>query len=205
MQKITESWTIWNAVVFQALLLTFQVTLYFGCEKFQKNFHNVLRPVDAKIPFQPGWVYIYVLWFPLIAVFPLSLFLFRRSLYLLYILSIITDILLSVCFYMIYPTTFDRPQPPQTLTGRAMKLVYKSSYRGVNCMPSLHCSQCFLIIAAALLCTELPFWQKCGYIALSAGIIYSTVATKQHALIDMITALPTAAVSMLIGWGLYRL
>ena len=38
-------------VLVQAILLSFQILLYFGCELFQTRIHDVKRSVDEKIPF----------------------------------------------------------------------------------------------------------------------------------------------------------
>ena len=50
----------------QAIFLAIQCVVYFGVEKFEGPPHDIYRKIDEKIPFQPAWVYIYILWFPLI-------------------------------------------------------------------------------------------------------------------------------------------
>ena len=118
-------------ILVQGILLSFQTVLYFGCEFFQRSIHDVKHPVDDKIPFLPWTVLPYCLWFPLIAFYPFVVF--RTDPY-------------SYCSYLIYPTSFQRPVPPAGFWGNFMKFVYRGSYRGLNCAPSLHCSSCFLVI-----------------------------------------------------------
>ena len=139
-------------VLVQAILLFFQILLYFGCELFQRRIHDVKRPVDAKIPFLPWTVLPYCFWFPLIAVYPLVVFQTDPYSYCSYLMTMVIEIVFSVACYLIYPTSFQRPVPPDGFWGDFMKLIYHGSYRGLNCAPSLHCSSCFLIICTSFIC-----------------------------------------------------
>lgn len=186
-------------VTAQALLLGGQCVIYFGSEKFQKNPHNVYRAIDRRIPFVPAWVFAYVLWFPLIALFPLAAYYADTAVYERYISAILADNVGSVLIYLIYPTTFARPEPPHTWTGWCLKLVYRGSYRGLNCAPSLHCSQCYLVILSCFICPALPLFVRMLSCVVAVLIVISTVCTKQHALIDVLTAVPMAALCWLIG------
>ena len=80
------------AVIFQAILLLVQTGLYFGIQKFEGPAHDVSCSIDKKIPYWPYSVFIYVLWFPLIAVFPLCLYSHSMDIYWIYIISIVEDI-----------------------------------------------------------------------------------------------------------------
>ena len=130
----------------QIILLIFQGVSYFGCEIFQHHFHNVKCKYDDYIPFLPYSGMIYLLWFPLIFLFPIVLGYYDHDIYHDYILAMILEIILSVICYLIYPTTFDRPK----CDNKLMNVIYKGSFRGVNCAPSLHCSSCYLVIYSAI-------------------------------------------------------
>lgn len=185
-----------------AALLTGQIILYFGCECFQHRMHNVLRPIDAKVPFVEASVLVYVLWFPLIVLLPLGLYACEPMAYAVYYPAMALEVLVSVACYLIYPTTFERPVPSDTWAGRLMKRVYQGSFRGVNCAPSLHCSSCYLAILAALTCPGMLLLVRILVIVVSLGIVASTMTTKQHAVIDAVTALPVALACWLIGRAL---
>jgi hypothetical protein len=200
MKSAVGSWTVQQAVIVQAILLAVQGILYFGSSYARKSYCNVMRKIDGHIPFYPPSVFVYILWFPLIAAFPLMLFQFSRAVYLCYLLSILTGVAVSVTVYLIFPTGFERPVPPDTLSGRVLKAVQKSDSRGVNCLPSLHCIQCFTVIWFACACTEMPLLLRAGSVLLSLCITASTVLTKQHTLIDVIAAVPAAACSILSGY-----
>ena len=186
-----------KVVIVQAVLLVFQIIMYFGCEYFQSGFHDVKRDIDDKIPFVEWSVLVYVLWFPLIALFPIALFYVNEEYYVFYITAMFMEVVLSVICYMIYPTTFKRPKPSDKLSGKLMAIVFKGSYRGVNCAPSLHCSSCYLIIFTALMAMH----NVTGIISIivAVAIVISTMTTKQHTVIDVLSAIPMFAVCAFIG------
>ena len=186
-----------KVVIVQAVLLVFQIIMYFGCEYFQSGFHDVKRDIDDKIPFVEWSVLVYVLWFPLIALFPIALFYVNEEAYVFYITAMFMEVVLSVICYMIYPTNFKRPKPSDKLSGKLMAIVFKGSYRGVNCAPSLHCSSCYLIIFTALMAMH----NVTGIISIivAVAIVISTMTTKQHTVIDVLSAIPMFVVCAFIG------
>jgi len=183
----------------EILLLGLQTLLYFGVEAFEGKPHNVAKKIDGHIPFVPAFVYIYVLWFPLILLFPLALFQANPMAYARYQTAILLDIALSLVCYLVYPTSFARPEAPDTVSGRAMKLVFRGSYKGLNCAPSMHCSMCYLVLHCGGAPPGLPPAVAAIAVPVALGIVISTLFTKQHVLIDALTALPLAAVCILIG------
>jgi hypothetical protein len=183
----------------EILLLGLQTLLYFGVEAFEGKPHNVAKKIDGHIPFVPAFVYIYVLWFPLILLFPLALFRANPMAYARYQTAILLDIALSLVCYLVYPTSFARPEAPDTVSGRAMKLVFRGSYKGLNCAPSMHCSMCYLVFHFVGATPGLPPAVAAIAVPVALGIVISTLFTKQHVLIDALTALPLAAVCILIG------
>lgn len=183
----------------EILLLGLQTLLYFGVEAFEGKPHNVAKKIDGHIPFVPAFVYIYVLWFPLILLFPLALFRANPMAYARYQTAILLDIALSLVCYLVYPTSFARPEAPDTVSGRAMKLVFRGSYKGLNCAPSMHCSMCYLVLHFVGATPGLPFAVAAIAVPVALGIVISTLFTKQHVVIDALTALPLAAVCILIG------
>lgn len=183
----------------EILLLGLQTLLYFGVEAFEGKPHNVAKKIDGHIPFVPAFVYIYVLWFPLILLFPLALFQANPMAYARYQTAILLDIALSLVCYLVYPTSFARPEASDTVSGRAMKLVFRGSYKGLNCAPSMHCSMCYLVLHFVGATPGLPFAVAAIAVPVALGIVISTLFTKQHVVIDALTALPLAAVCILIG------
>ncbi|MGN0658809.1 MAG: hypothetical protein ACI4LA_04305 [Emergencia sp.] len=189
-----------NAIILQIILLAFQALLYFGLQKFEGPAHDVSCSLDEKIPYRPYSIFVYILWFPMIFFFPLCLYYHARGLYTIYIISIIADILMSTAVYMIYPSTFERPKTPDGFIGWVMGIVYRCDYKGKNCMPSMHCSMCFIIIFAAAVSMDCCPPLYAGFLVLSVLIVISTLLTKQHVIIDVVTGLFAAAVSLGLGF-----
>ena len=187
-----------NVIIRQIIILIFQVVLYFGCEFFQKNPKNMDLPIDKKIPALPYFALIYVLWFPLIAIFPISLFKAAENLYELYVICWIADIVISVIIYLAYPTTCTRPKDLEDIKGGWMlKILYKFSYKGLNCSPSMHCSISTLVLIFALTAFTMPINLRIIYSTTALGIILSTLFTKQHVLVDLVTGALLALVIFL--------
>ena len=183
----------------EILILGLQTLLYFGVEAFEGKPHNVAKKIDGHIPFVPAFVYIYVLWFPLILLFPLALFQADPMAYARYQTAIVLDIALSLLCYLVYPTSFARPEAPDTVSGRAMKLVFRGSYKGLNCAPSMHCSMCYLVLHFVGATPGLPVAVAAIAVPVALGIVISTLFTKQHVVIDALSAIPLAAVCILVG------
>ena len=186
-------------ILVQGILLALQTLLYFGCEFFQSKIHNVKRSVDDKIPFLPWTVLPYCFWFPMIAFYPLIVFRTDPCSYCGYLMTMVMEIVLSVVCYLIYPTSFQRPVPPDGFWGNFMKFVYHGSYRGLNCAPSLHCSSCFLVICVSFTCAGMSLWVRGFTVSIAIMIVLSTLTTKQHTLIDVLTAVPLFLISRILG------
>lgn len=186
-------------ILVQGILLSLQTLLYFGCEFFQSKIHDVKRPVDDKIPFLPWTVLPYCFWFPMIVFYPLIVFRTDPHSYCGYLTTMVMEIVLSIVCYLIYPTSFQRPVPPDGFWGKFMKFVYHSSYRGLNCAPSLHCSSCFLVICVSFICAGMSLWVRGFTVSIAIMIVLSTLTTKQHTLIDVLTAVPLFLISRILG------
>lgn len=186
-------------ILVQGILLALQTLLYFGCEFFQSKIHDVKRPVDDKIPFLPWTVLPYCFWFPMIVFYPLIVFRTDPHSYCGYLTTMVMEIVLSIVCYLIYPTSFQRPVPPDGFWGKFMKFVYHSSYRGLNCAPSLHCSSCFLVICVSFTCAGMSLLVRGFTVSIAIMIVLSTLTTKQHTLIDVLTAVPLFLISRILG------
>lgn len=175
-------------------LLIFQSVTYFGVQKLEGPAHDVKISADERIPYRPAFIFIYVLWYPMIAFFPMVLYCYSPGGFAEYMVMIILDILISLLIYMVYPTSFERPEPDDGFLGRIMTIVYRCDYKGKNCMPSMHCSMCFIIMFSALSCSRMDIWLQIPVCVLAALIVVSTVMTKQHVIVDVAAAFALALV-----------
>ena len=189
-------------VFFQAVLLAVQGVSYLLIQHTRRPVHDMKRAIDEKIPFLPGFIFAYVLWYPLIAIFPVAVYHFAEggtTIYQSYVISIITDIVISLLVYWYYPTGFRRPMVTgDTLPEKLLRRMYVMDYKGLNCMPSMHCSQCFIILYYCFAAQSLGAWAGIAA-GLALLITVSTVFTKQHVLVDVLTAIPLAGVCIFAG------
>lgn len=189
-------------IIVTAALLTLQTASYFGVQKLEGPAHDVKSRVDDKIPYKPGFIFVYIMWYPLIAVFPEILYYFSSGDYAEYIIMILTDIAISLIVYIVYPTSFERPAPKNDVLGRIMRIVYRCNYKGKNCMPSMHCSMCFIIIMSAVSCDAMEVGIRSAVCVLAVLIICSTLLTKQHVAVDVAAALILAFICRAVSIGL---
>lgn len=88
----------------------FHLVTYFGSQYLEGEPHTVGGALDERIPFHPGWIYIYSSWFVLLLGVPALLNIVAPELCLKYWLAHSIDQLLSNIIYLIYPTTFEQPR-----------------------------------------------------------------------------------------------
>ena len=176
--------------------MTLHLFLYFGSQYWEGEPHTVGWRLDERIPVVPGFIYIYCSWFLMLVLVPLALYRADPVTALRYLLADVFDQFISFAVFMLYPTTFDRPAPAgKGLTHLLFRIVYGANHRFLNCIPSVHCSASMLFILAALRCPLLPGWQLAAIAIMALLIIVSTVLVKQHMLIDVLTAVPTAVLA----------
>ena len=190
---------IYRLVIAQTVLLGFQIVIYFGVEIFEKDPHDVSSEIDGKIPLVPITALLYILWFPLIALFPVFLYGGDPEQYGIYMASVVADIIISAIIYLAYPTTFERAEPPQVVGSRLLKLIYRASFKGMNCVPSLHCSLCYIVIACSFAAVGLSPAVRAVAIITAVLIVISTLTTKQHVMSDVVSELPVAAIAVAAG------
>ena len=190
-------WILWTAVS------VFHFLVYFGSQYLEGEPRTVGWRIDERIPFLPGFVYVYCSWFVLLLALPLLLNAFAPAVCLRYLIANALDLTVSVSCFLLRPTTFQRPEPKgRGLTLFAIRTVYRSNHRFLNCAPSVHCSLALLFVFSLLAAPAVPLALRLGLSAHSLLIVVSTVLVKQHVLLDVVTAIPTAALCWLLS-GLF--
>ena len=176
-----------------------QTILYLGVEIFEGEPHDVSGKIDSRIPMKPAFLLIYITWFPLIAITPILLYYSDRNVFMIYMAAMAVEIIISVATYLIYPTTFTRPSSD----SKAVKLMRFLSFKQINCAPSMHCSMSYIVIFAAVISGLSP-WVIVILAIDGIMIPISTLFTKQHVVIDVLTAIPYAVVAWIVGLICYN-
>ena len=135
-------------------------------------------PLDDKIPFLPGFILAYVLWYPFL-IFPGF------------------SISLTIC--MIWPNCqLLRPSvvDTSTLCGWLVNAIY-SADTPTNVLPSMHVVGCMAVLAVMF---DSKYLKKVRIpaVIIAAAICAATVFVKQHSILDVFAALALSLVLYLI-------
>lgn len=163
-------------------------------------------PLDAHIPFLPGFVIPYLLWFPywvgtLLYGLILEPRLFKRT--MRYFMLTFT---IAVCLFWLFPTTTGlRPEDPgRGLCGLLVRFVYWID-ADANVCPSEHIVGLFAVLFAVWDSERLSKpGIKLAAVLIALVIAASTVLVKQHVVLDLIAAVVLSMIGGFICFWLPR-
>ena len=145
-------------------------------------------PLDGMIPFRPGWIWIYLSYYPF-CFLPLAAWrrgvLFRQA-------AAGFGIQFATClpFFALLPAWMDQPAVSGTsLSERAVRALY-SVDPGFNIFPSLHVANVLLVAAV---CWRLERRFGAAVWAWALLVAVSTVTVKQHYVVDVVAGAALAA------------
>jgi len=160
--------------------------LYFPINQNVQGGVSTYLPIDAKITLSPIWAIPYllsILWWVGALVWASSKMEYMRFVHFSLCLSLTISI--SYIVYLLFPTYVIRPKiVEQDFLSKLVLFIYGND-RPYNALPSGH-TYTTLIISI--------FWfywlpkQRYLWIAIAFVVILSTLFTKQHAILDLITA-----------------
>ncbi len=143
-----------------------------------------MTAIDSMVKLQPGWIYVYVLYYPFMG--GAYLLMPTRRLRLWFAAVMALAALISSSLFMLYPTEVPREFYPLNEGDFGVWLLshIRSIDRSVNCVPSMHvCMSALSAYAYGLLNRYWKWFGLSGALAIS----YSTMAIKQHYFIDVTT------------------
>ena len=196
-EMLTRPYPLSRRVVVPMLTLMLLVPGYLiiGGMNADRSLNLPELALDRLIPLQPAWTLVYVshLVFLFVPVLVMRQEEQIRRTFLAYLLVWITG---YVCF-LVYPTVLPRPGPNvigQGFFAWCLRIVY-SADEPRNNFPSLHVAHACV---SALTC-----WRVHRGVGLAAGlwaalIALSTLFTKQHYVIDVISGLALAGVAYVV-------
>ncbi len=191
-----NKWPVWLSVSIATAFL------YLTSNWFHL-FTPVLLPfgwIDQITPFWPNTVWIYMseyIYFPAVyftARDPINL---NKYLYAFFALQVV-----SVAIFWIWPTTYPRdlfplPSDLNTITTFAFSHL-RMADTPANCCPSLHVSSVFI---SSLIFLNEQRRKFLFFFAWNLAICLSTLTTKQHYLVDVVTGILLACLSF---WFFYK-
>lgn len=157
-------------------------------------------PLDDKIPFLPGFILAYVLWYPFLIV-PVVVTLLKddRRAFIRYATFVIAGFSISLTICMIWPNCqLLRPSvvDTSTLCGWLVNEIY-SADTPTNVLPSMHVVGCMAVLAVTF---DSKYLKKVRIpaVIIAVAICAATVFVKQHSILDVFAALALSLVLYLI-------
>lgn len=190
---VERKWNNWKDVLKRGLysvsflivsMLYTVINQYTGREKELTTF------VDNLIPFNKYFILAYVFWYVYIGVFLVYFCLFDEKKYYKILIGLNAGMIISYFVYIIFPTTVPRPvfAAGDGIIGSLFNWLYARD-NPYNCFPSIHVMNTLII---AVYVQKDKFYLNKYIKAVSAfcacAIIYSTLAIKQHVVLDVLLA-----------------
>jgi membrane-associated phospholipid phosphatase len=188
----------WLVVIMLASLGLYLAVLWWRGPQAQLVTETV---ADAWIPFDPRWVWVYLIPY---VIGPVIVGMLSRDTFAWYVRRGIQLVAISLIIFIVLPTKTVRPDVSDLGGGLTADL-----YRGMtaidgpaaNAAPSLHVSLTCLLAWALL--RDFPRWWP---VTVSGVILVwlSTLFTRQHHIVDVLTGILLATVMALAGGELAR-
>ena len=157
--------------------------------------------LDDRIPFVSGFVFAYVLWYPLMLGMTLWLLARDRRAFLRYGWTVIAGLTASIAIFFIFPSGQElRPDavPGSGLAPMLVRAIYAVD-TNTNVFPSMHVVGTLAAMVAAFDTPTIPRWARWLIVALGVLINASTVLIKQHSVLDILAGVALfAAVYLLV-------
>lgn len=170
--------------------------LYFLSQQLPLQHHSVFLRADGYIPFLPGFVIFYILWYLYVPAPMLYACFRRRELFLRQCLTLFPGAMICTLLFFLWPSRIDfRPDAAgEGLLRALVRLLYQAD-APVNVFPSLHCYEALAIHLATF--HSRPGVKRralrCVSAVLCALICASTLLIRQHSLADLLAGCTLAA------------
>jgi hypothetical protein len=157
--------------------------------------------IDRIVPFEPAWVYVYVSMYVMLTIPPLLTA--RGGALCRYAIGATIMFLGAAVAFLLWPVAYPRPAPPAD--GPALYLAIVSVDRPINSIPSLHAGiVAYTLVFAGRALADLSRPARRAILLVgalwSALILYGTLATKQHYLLDLPPGILLAWVAHRLAW-----
>ncbi|GGH50322.1 hypothetical protein GCM10008014_15350 [Paenibacillus silvae] len=140
--------------------------------------------LDVLIPFIPGFIVPYLIWYPFITGVLIALAFRNRMVYFQTLIALCSGLIISYIFFALFQTSIQRPDM-QNETGfipRLVQFVY-STDQPYNCFPSIHVLTSYLMLRGGHVFNPTI---RLFIAIISILIIVSTVFVKQHVVADIL-------------------
>ncbi len=170
------------------VLILIQTAMFFLSKLVQGNPHIIGNFIDEAIPFNVWFIIPYYSWYILIFAVPYYIFLKDKNRFYKYIINYFFISLFANIIFLFYPSIVIRPEFETTgILTFMTNFIYWIDNPAINCFPSLHCaiSMLFILIICTMKNANIRF--KIFIFFMSILIMFSTLFTKQHVFVDLVS------------------
>lgn len=185
-------------LVYFVMMAAAQLVCYYVPRIFLANraLVDIGSALDAKIPFLPGWVIVYILAYLSWAIGGVVILWNRRDYAPRFAFAYITAMLICGFCFAAFPATIQRPE----LAGEGfimglMRFIYSADTPTCLC-PSLHVLISYMCWRGTLGCERIPKWYKWTFFVLFVLVSFSVVFVKQHAAADIPAGILAAEIAV---------
>jgi membrane-associated phospholipid phosphatase len=178
---------LWLVIMLGAMLM------YLPINHYQQGGVQLNLALDSQIPLYPPAIIMYLLGSVLFVVFPVLVAIYAKpGDFEAFVIAIIIAAAASCVVYLAYPTYVVRPEVTSNdFFSRAVALLYEAD-RSYNAAPSGHTFYTLIICFFASRWVEKLSWL---WWVIATLIIFSTLFTKQHYVLDLVYGLALAVLA----------
>ena len=182
------------------LVVIWNQSVYYGARLLTMNryHYNIELTIDRAIPFLPWTISIYFLCYLFwIANYIICARQEKRLAYRFLCADCLSKCVCLACF-LIFPTTNIRPAVEGGgIWNELMRFLYQADAAD-NLFPSIHCLVSWFCYIGIRGKRNIPLWYRCFSCLAAFAVFFSTLATKQHVIVDVIGGVVLAEVCYLI-------
>lgn len=154
--------------------------------------HNIESSLDKMIPFVPFWSSIYLLCYLFWAFNAILTAREGKETWFKFVAAYVLAELFCNIVYIVYPTTMPRPEVTGGGIFNWLMIIIYSADLPYNLLPSLHCMLSWLVTRYLIGSKKVPKWYQAASVINCLLIFLSTLFTRQHVIIDIITGVLVA-------------
>ena len=183
------------------LLVIINLIVYEGTQflMLHAKHWDLALPLDARIPFRPAWIVIYILAYLQWAVSFIVISRESRAHCNRVLAGEIIAKFICMLFFIALPTRIERPVVEGSGVFAALtRLIFASDLPG-NLFPSIHCLESWICFRGAIGMKRVPRWYAPAMLAFTLMVFASTVLVKQHVLVDIPAGVLVAEAGLLLS------
>ena len=183
------------------LLVIINLIVYEGTQflMLHAKHWDLALPLDARIPFRPAWIVIYILAYLQWVVGYILIARESRAHCNRVLAGEIIAKFICMLFFIALPTRIERPVVEGSGVFAALtRLIFASDLPG-NLFPSIHCLESWICFRGAIGMKRVPRWYAPAMLAFTLMVFASTVLVKQHVLVDIPAGVLVAEAGLLLS------